>query len=266
METTALRLSNSSSPIYLENGRQSLYDLQKIYQGTIANQSKWNRLNMRKERQPDFISHCGKVIANVTSLDKAVVHIKDIDNPINAAKWTAAQAYHEKNGVRLEKLHMEVDGSLPHREWQKRRGLEHSEMTRIAIAEDAAYLAALEQAQTEEEAKKIQNAYDSFLNPKNPDEPVYTFQPYLQEADVLMPKDITRFVAEGDGLLDAAGNMLQGYEELNASRYNHADVEVGRALGGRSYEHFEDVYARGIQAGTGVAAGSLVLHELTAPL
>ncbi|MGF7229455.1 MAG: hypothetical protein ACQR33_05765 [Candidatus Saccharibacteria bacterium] len=116
-----MRIAEAASASAL-NPENALKDMQTLYGGTTE------RHSGILSRQPEhhFTSPDGHVRAytqGARRTPESGIAISNLHLPVNAARWTALQAYLVKSGKTFSVLQTEVPGLRGHQEWTNRRAL-----------------------------------------------------------------------------------------------------------------------------------------------
>lgn len=238
--------------------------MQQLFGGKIQRQPGRGWLGVVHVPQ---ILQTNDVIAVTNATPKAITIYPEVSRPGGAAAWTALQAYLAKGDVPLTHLRLETDGAPGYREWVTSKGIGFASDIQIA---EISYLIADRKAAEQSDQQARRAAEEAFMNDiREPLEwagsPNF-FAIRLDASREAHPpaewSETTVFHARGNGLIEVANTMAEGYGEL-ASNKDSADTLVAQALGARSLAGLTDAWNWAMAHDTSFEAGRTMLRALT---
>ncbi|HSX07506.1 MAG TPA: hypothetical protein VLG11_01285 [Candidatus Saccharimonadales bacterium] len=249
--------------------REIMNDMQQLYGGEVAivpGRGLLKKMNAARILDIDDM----RAVTDATPF-VVNVYARNVATPLGAASWTALQAYRAKGGVPLTRLSMETDDGPQYREWTDRLGDDFTQS--IKKAEFAYYVAKtsiFRKDPVPDKARANDAADQAFIDSiREPLRAAGSPNFCVTKPDLTLGfhtpadrKDMTAFHALGEGLLEDAYAMADGYGELT-SDVESAQTAVAHALGASSLSGLAEAWNWALAQDTPLLAGQSMLRDLT---
>lgn len=262
-----MRLSAEGGQFVLDRdtfGPAILADMKAMYGGTTTQQRHFRGAYQRYASN-DRLVHATRGMAGYP-VDVVALGIDRLDQPQQAQRLAALQAYRAKSGVAIIDVSVEVPGLGAYREWDRLRDPRNPSRDFYAQPAPASENDPLLRRQDNllRDLITIRTAppgaaQDALINAAIAEQDALEAQLPSSPA----PDSVTRFYASGADFPTAARIITRGYNELTHPTGENPRVTVANALGVASLDHLDSAWEAAMRAETPVAAGTLMLEHLS---
>jgi hypothetical protein len=276
-----MRIPSTTGDVYPYpiEGANALEDMQVLYPGDITT---FSPTDFPPDGMKQLESSEKLVIANCFGSEPAITNLRllKLEQPAQAKRWTAAQAYRAKQGRDVSRIALEEPGLRLYQEYTAR--LAQNDPALTAVAESYQVTTAIASGQSSWERARAQIA-----EANRDAREAYTENPNLQlelmdrefqrrseairhlPVPLEAPPSVSIIHAEVDDIADLPGSAMHlasnYYGMLSRPLDQEPEHIVAHAFGAVSLTELKIVWGRALEQNSPLAAGQFIMSQLVSP-